>query len=461
MNNSRAAQKVRVIRLDEVPAREAEAQAMVGDPASATRSARPDGRRWPQPIGSTFGATLGSTSASAFGSTFGATAGEASARPSTGRRSPPAHPVPLDPRGEPVLARLPRGRVKAWPVRVWSEPHDFARQFWLRALMVLCTAGLYAPWAVSHLRRALWRHTRVAGRSLDDHEPPLALASHWLLMLALLGGVSLSWRADRLLGLVAASLALLVWPHLLFLRLRRRASHVSWARRRMGFGGRCGEVYRAVWPGLLASLALMWATAAAAQGARPVGWGAWGLGLSCWLMGWPLALWAWIHWRQRQFRLGPWSLWWAAPPEGMAGLFWRTLVWLLLAGCMTAGVVAMAWATLLLSGVRPGPVGLALLLGAPVLLLGVAVRAYAQARLQNLVWGKTGNRHLRFQSRLDVAAYVRQQCRHAMLIGLTLGVYWPWAVAASHRTRMQAITVWSRVEADALREHWPVGLAVK
>jgi uncharacterized membrane protein YjgN (DUF898 family) len=101
------------------------------------------------------------------------------------------------------------------------------------------------------------------------------------------------------------------------------------------------------------------------------------------------------------------------------------------------------------------------LLGVPLALLGVAVRAYAQARLQNLVWGKTGNRHVRFQSRLNVAAYVQQQCRHAMLIGLTLGVYWPWAVAASHRMRMQAITVWSRVDADDLREHWPVGLAVK
>jgi len=367
----------------------------------------------------------------------------------------------MDPRGEPVLARLPRGRVKAWPVRVSSEPHSFAMAFWARALLVLLTAGLHAPWATSHLRRLLWRHTRVAGRSLDDHEPPRSLAGHWLLMLGLASGVLLSWRASPVLGLVAASLALLVWPYWLFMRLQRRASHVSWARRRMGFGGRWGEVYRAVWPGLLASLLLLWATAGAWHWARPAGWCAWGLGLSCWLMGLPLAAWTWVQWRQRQFKLGPWGLWWAAPREGMVSLFWRTLTWFLLVACVAGGVMAMAWATVRLSGLQLGPLGHAFLLGVPLALLGVAVRAYAQARLQNLVWGKTGNRHVRFQSRLNVAAYVQQQCRHAMLIGLTLGVYWPWAVAASHRMRMQAITVWSRVDADDLREHWPVGLAVK
>ena len=83
------------------------------------------------------------------------------------------------------------------------------------------------------------------------------------------------------------------------------------------------------------------------------------------------------------------------------------------------------------------------------------ISATVQARLQNLVWGKTGNRVVRLQSRLNVAHYVQQQCGHAVLMLCTLGLYWPWAQLATHRMRLQAVTVWSRVDAEELRAHWP------
>jgi hypothetical protein len=433
MNKSRTKPAVRVIRLDELPVREAAPSVRVPGDDPPT----PDRRPWPSPIGS--GAAVGA-----------------------GPRSPkltvvaPVVPVPEpDEGGEPALPHLRRGKVKAWPVRVWHEPGVFARFVGLQSLLVCLSLGLYGPWAASRVRRFLWRHTRVVGRSLDDHESPWMLAAHWAMTLGVLGGVVLSWRASVPLGLVATSLAVLVWPLWLFVRLRQRAHHVSWARRRLGFAGRSTEVYRAVGPLVLGVLGLLWAGAAAWHWAQPVLWCAWGLCVAGWFMCLPLGAWSWVDWRQRHVRLGPWRLWWSAPREGMVSLFWRTVVWLVLAGGLTLGLQMLGLGVLRWGRVPMGAVAHGLLLGVPALLWLVAVRAYAQARLQNLVWGKTGNRHVRFQSRLDVAAFVRMQCQHAALLLLTGGLYWPWALAATHRVRMQAVTVWSRVDADSLRAHWP------
>jgi hypothetical protein len=442
MNKSRSPQKVRVIRLDDLPVREAVPLARApGDPP------KPDHRPWPLPIGSAAAVAAGADKPllRVVAQTATVPAPERLPEGLTGAAG-------CD---EPALQHLKRGRVKAWPVRVWHEPGVFARFVGVQALLVCLSLGLYGPWAASRVRRFLWRHTRVVGRSLDDHESPWALAGHWAMTLGVLCGVALSWRASEAGGLLATSLAVLVWPLWLFMRLRQRAHHVSWARRRLGFAGRSSEVFRAVWPLVLGVLGLLWAGAAARHGARPVLWCAWGLCLAVWLMGLPLWAWSWLRWRQGQLRLGPWALWWTAPRAGMVSLFWRTLVWLALAGGLTLGLQMLGLGVLRWGRVPLGLAAHVLLLGLPAALWVVAVRAYVQARLQNLVWGKTGNRHVRFQSRLDVAAYVHMQCRHAALLLLTAGLYWPWALAATHRVRMQAVTVWSRVDADSLRAHWP------
>jgi hypothetical protein len=444
MNKSRTSNKVRVIRLDGLPARAAgpKARAPDDDPPSGTPSVA--SQPWPLPIGS------GAAQARAALHLVPDAAPGAAA---PGQVDDAAQaPMP----GEPTLTHLRRGKVKAWPVRVLSEPADFSRLFADQALLVLLSLGLYAPWAASRLRRHQWRHTRVAGRSLDDHESPWSLALHGLIGLVLMGGgMLLSWRASTVVGLLATSMAALVWPQWLFMRLRQRAHHLSWARRRLGFAGRSRDVYRAVWPLLAGGLGLLWAGAAAWHWGQPLLWCAWGLGAATWLMCLPLATWGWLRWRQRQLRLGPWALWWTAPREGLVSVFWRTVVWLSLAGVFTAGLLLMGMGVVRWCGISPGP-GVHALLAVPALLWAVAVRAYIQARLQNLVWGKTGNRHVRFQSRLDVSAYVALQCRHALLLLCTAGLYWPWARLGAHRMRMQAITVWSRVEAEQLLAHWPV-----
>jgi uncharacterized membrane protein YjgN (DUF898 family) len=79
---------------------------------------------------------------------------------------------------------------------------------------------------------------------------------------------------------------------------------------------------------------------------------------------------------------------------------------------------------------------------------------HAQAHLINLVWNKTGNRHLRFRSQIKVSAYVRLYAKNALRLVVTLGIYWPWAVVNLRRMRMHSLQVWSRVEPEVLLAHW-------
>jgi uncharacterized membrane protein YjgN (DUF898 family) len=173
------------------------------------------------------------------------------------------------------------------------------------------------------------------------------------------------------------------------------------------------------------------------------------------LLALPLFCGAYFHYRQRRVVLGPLRLLWKASHVAMLLLWARTAAWSVLVSALVMGLGAVALGALLrMHGApRAGLLwGLAALLLTAVL---VAVLPYVQARLQNLVWNKTGNRALRFRSRLSVKDYVVLQVRHAVLLVLTLGLYWPWAVVASRRMRTQALTVWARVDTEVLKAHWP------
>lgn len=137
------------------------------------------------------------------------------------------------------------------------------------------------------------------------------------------------------------------------------------------------------------------------------------------------------------------------PLMGVLVAAWSVLVSGLVMGLGAVVLGALLW----WRGPAPGawlPSMLALLSAAVL----AAVVPYVQARLQNLVWSKTGNRSLRFRSRLSVQGYVLLQLRHALLLVLTLGFYWPWAVVASRRMRTEALTVWARVDTEVLKAHW-------
>ncbi|HEX5357493.1 MAG TPA: DUF898 family protein [Aquabacterium sp.] len=452
MNNSGVRSAVRVIRLDEfVPKQAVMLPERAVDELEPEWSSLPS-LAWPEPIGS--------------------------ARPRTPVLPDPVEDDGLDPvleEGAPTvptstafetsaaassapgkMPRLPNGVVTSWPLRFQGEPLGYAR-LWLRnLLLILLTAGLYLPWARVRSQRYLMRHTKVAGHVLDYHEPPGNLLPRYALSAALMLGVTGAWAGgSTLAGMLALSLALAVWPLLVFMSLTHRMAHLSWAHRRLAFDGTCQQVYRAMWAPLFGGGAVAWLLMAAVIVRSPGNWVAWGAALGLWVLAMPAFVWTWYVFRQRHLRLGPLHLLWKASKPAVMMMFLRTLVWAMLATVFSLGVAAVVLAGVL---VMRGKLNLTIergLLLASALAVCAAVQPYAQARLQNLVWNKSGNRYLRFRSKLSVADFVMLQSKHALLLVLTLGLYWPWAVIATRRMRAQSLTIWSRVDADVLKAHWP------
>lgn len=438
MNNSGGRSAVRVIRLDEFELRQAvQPTPVIVDEPEPAWSSLPS-LHWPDPIGS----------------------GQAHAPAAVPVREPVLRLAAV-PRARPAstqtgLPRLPHGVVTTWPVRFQGVAQDFAGLWMRNLLLTVLSLGLYLPWARVSNQRYLMRHTRVAGHALDYHEPAIQLLPRYALGACLVLGVAGAWLGSPLAGMLALSLALSVWPLLVFMSLNHRMAHISWAHRRMAFDGLCQDVYRAMWAPLAGGGALAWLLMAAAILRRPDTWVAWGVVLSLWVLAMPAFVWTWFHFRQRHLRAGPLRMLWKADRRSVVMLFARTLAWTMLTTVFSAGLAAVATAGVLMVRGRLSLNAQTALLMIVALCVCAAVHPFAQARLQNLVWNKTGNRWLRFRSKLPVAAFVRLQCWHALLLLLTAGLYWPWALIATRRMRTHALTVWSRVDADVLKAHWPV-----
>lgn len=461
MNNSGAQAAVRVIRLDDLDVRRAVASALPAHDAPGPDGLRLPSVSWPEPIGS------GRRRAPA---PFADPA--LPDEPRAPLAAPPAAHGParlevVRPRSpgadgtDGEIPRLPQGVVTTWPVRFQGSGHEYASLWLSNVLRIILTGGLYLPWARVRSQRFFMRRTRVAGHALDYHEPPGQLLPRYGLALCLLLGVAGAWTGAEQAGMLALSWALAVWPLLVFMSLKQRMAHISWARRRLDFDGLCQGVYQAMWAPLAGGGALAWLLMAAVIWHRPQGWLIWGVALALWLLALPTFVWVWFRFRQAHLRIGPLRLIWKAGRPAVHMLFLRTLVWTMLTTLFSLGMAAVVLAAMMALQTRPDVSWRnGLMLGAALLVL-TAVRPYAQARLQNLVWNKSGNRHLRFRSKLPVSRFVMLQCRNALFLVLTLGLYWPWAAVATWRMRAQALAVWSRVDTEVLKANWPTHAALQ
>ncbi|MCB2039774.1 MAG: DUF898 family protein, partial [Rhodoferax sp.] len=80
----------------------------------------------------------------------------------------------------------------------------------------------------------------------------------------------------------------------------------------------------------------------------------------------------------------------------------------------------------------------------------VTVKTYFTTGLQNLVWTKTGNRSMRFVSKLRFSRLFWLTVRNWLLMLLTLGLYWPFAAVATARLRLEAVIVKTRQDPATL-----------
>ena len=429
-------------------------RALAGAPEAPLRSAvpksdwigvPPSSGRAPHPIGSTLPGPLSDDD-----SHFAASAAPAATAPKPDRaRQRPVKDVP----------RLPPGVVLQLPVRFNATGGAYARIWLGNVLLMLLTLGLAWPWVCRRREQFFLRHTQVGGHRLDFRLSPKVMWPRAGMTAALCLGVAGASAGSMWTGLAALTLAAMVWPLLAYLKLNHKVASVMWAGRRFWFDGHWQGMYRAFSASVMVAVAGVWLGAMAWREARPAWWLAALASWALWAMTAPLAVWAYLQFRQQHLRLGPLQLLWKVPRAALWQWLGRTAAWAALVALSLAGVASLVlagglvWARAV--GSRGLPAGVVWAgAGLCALALVAMVWPYAQAHLVNLVWNKTGNRHLRFRSQIKVAAYVRLYARNALRLVLTLGLYWPWAVVNLRRMRMQSMQVWSRVEPEVLLAHW-------
>jgi len=361
-----------------------------------------------------------------------------------------------------AAAAAPHAGGYRMTMRFTGSGSEYFRIWIVNLLLILVTIGLYYPFAKVRRLRYFYGNTKLGGEEFDFHGNPWKMLRGFLLMAALLGAYGLATNASPWAALVALLLLAGIWPALFRASMQFRLANTSWRGLRFHFEGTLGSVYRALAPMLVLLVMYLGAFGfIAPQGDQPpqaapnsVAVALTGLGGVLVAL---LTPWFWYTIKRYQhghYALGPVRTELRAGAGGFYSIFLKAsgIGLLLVLPLIALG----AWLALSLG--RPGGAGsvLRFALAVPLLMMLcylamlVVVGSFITARMQNLVWSNTRSRELRFVSRVPVGALIKLTTKNWLLIGLTLGLYVPFARVARTRLLLESMEVLTRHPPEVL-----------
>ena len=335
------------------------------------------------------------------------------------------------------------------PLSFTGSGSEYFRIWIVNLLAMVLTAGLYYPWARVRRLRYFHHNTRLDGHAFDFRGEPARMLRGFLLVWLLFGTYNLASQSSGAAALVGLGAIAALWPALWRGSLRFRLGHTSWRGLPFAFEGGVAGAYRAF--GAFAALGLPALLLLVFAQARPQDAGfvpplLLVLALALGPLGWYEVK----RYQHRHCAFADRRSDWQATRREVYVLSGRAaalgLAGALVGGALGAGVVALAPA-----GLGPGGATLVGLTAMGCFWLVLALpHAYVDARTQNLVWNRTVAAGLRFDSALGVAPLWRLRVKNLLLMGATLGLYWPWAAVATARLRLAAVAVLSDEPLDRL-----------
>ena len=340
--------------------------------------------------------------------------------------------------------------IQRLPIEFTGAGSEYFRIWIVNMVLLVFTLGLYWPWAKVRRLRYFWGNTLVDGDPLGFHGEAGQMFKGWVLVGVLFIVYNVAESMSPVAGAVAFVALGLLWPALWRSSMVFRLGNTSWRGLRFRFVGPMKGAYLALLPlFLVALLPVFWVAwlpdEPVEQFEAGIGWTFGGFAIL--LVGvLPWVLWRMKAYQHRNYALGPLQTDFRAGLGAFYGLALKPLVLVL----VVAGLVG------LMAGWRSGDV-LPMALGGflpffpfVLLLLVLAVMPWWKARLQNLVWTKTGNAQIRFISRLSFRSMLWLTIKNWVLVAITLGLYWPFAAVAMARLRLEAIHVRSVVDLENL-----------
>ena len=357
------------------------------------------------------------------------------------------------------------------PLRFLGSGAEYFRIWIVNLLLTLVTLGLYYPWAKVRRLKYFYNHTMLAEHGFEFHGVPRAMLRGMTMVGLLFFLYSFASDFSPLAGLIAAVAVTGLWPFLWRTAIRFRLANTSWRGLRFAFAGDVrGAVIAAGVPTALLlvplAVAAFWMLADVpedspefeAEMLRQV---TITLGIFVpWLLSLPWFLWYSERYRRSAYRYAQIATEFSV---GAREIYWLSLkfVGVMLGGVLLVTPVAVLaavfagsdaseaeglFATLEDAGFMFGMI----LVGLAYLVMILLVRAYAVARLQNLLWSRTHAPSLTIHSRLHFRSTLGLMLKNWLLVVLSLGLYWPFAATALWRLRTEAISVELAVPLETL-----------
>ena len=369
----------------------------------------------------------------------------------------PTHPLALTPSETATTHRL--------PIRFTGSGSEYFRIWIVNLLLTLVTLGIYYPWAKVRRLRYFHGNTLVGKHPLDFHGDPKKMLRGYLLVGAMALVYAVASHLSPVAGMIAFVIIAALWPALFKSALQFRLANTSWRGLRFRFKGTVGGAYAALLPLLVpAVLIALLAMLAPASGEKPAG------SFVGFIFLVPLTILGivpWLVWRIKKYQhdhyaLAQWQTELRAGKGAVYGVFLKTIGVSMLGGIVSAG---LAFIGAILFGPAPslykdgGEAGAGTMIAAltaivvavlGLLLVQMLPRPYLMSRMQNLLWGNTGNRTLRFRSDLKFRPLLGLTFKNWLLMVFTLGLYWPFAAVAMARMRLEAVSVVTRADPDTL-----------
>ncbi|GAA4359449.1 DUF898 family protein [Variovorax defluvii] len=348
------------------------------------------------------------------------------------------------------------------PIEFTASGSEYFRIWIVNLLLIVVTLGLYLPWAKVRKLKYFYSNTWIGGDALDFHGDPLKMLRGTLVAAGFLIAYSVGSNFSGWAALLAALAFVALWPALFRASMRFRLANTSWRGLRFHFAGDLRGAYACMLPPL--ALALLPVAVAGAMGGMPqeakgppalppiVG-GAVGLCMLAFTAGIPYFLWRVRRYQHDHYAIGPLQTRLKTDLGVLYGIFIKLIGVTVVAVLLLVAAVALFGFIGRKSGMGAGFVVTAVLGGfSAILLVNILPKSYLQVRLQNLLWSTTGNEVLRFDSRLKLGRYLGLQCKNYLLIFLTLGLYWPFAVVNTRRAQVEAVALHTRIGLDDISQ---------
>lgn len=349
------------------------------------------------------------------------------------------------------------------PLVFTGSGSEYFRIWIVNLLLTLVTLGIYYPWAKVRRLRYFHANTLVGGEPMAFHADPKKMFKGYALVAVMLALYSVAGQFSAVAGFVAFAIVAAIWPALLKSSFQFRMANTSWRGLRFRFNGSVGGAYRAVVPLFIPGLVVLASLIGVDNPEKPPVW--YGLTILA-VMLTSLLILPWLMWNLKQYQHNHYALatqqtTFKASLSSFYSLIFKTIGIVLLPLLAAAGLVLLVRFFVLQgdsasvadaqSGPLPSLIIMAVVAGISALVISMVIaKPYFTARLQNLVWSRTGNASLRFISELRFRSVLGLTLKNWLLMLLTLGFYWPFAAIAMARLRLQAVYVKTRIHPDTL-----------